>query len=209
MIPIRSALGSKTLPDEAIYKIPELEDIGDEGFGCFRDTWTILSIPLVDAHSMVKKEEVILRDISKIAQNEAEFERLALTIEAWDEDAVTPETTGSEILNRYKATDDYSVLEGLELGVTGLVYTLSAIGALPAASCRSHFSPHTWSTSPIVLFASELHTAKFIETHLEDTECVFTLDEYRPSLLAITAPSTMCMVELAKSLISMHAESEP
>jgi len=96
------------------------------------------------------------------------------------------------------APDDAVLLGGLEVGVSGLVHALAAIGCPTAASCRSHAHARSWSDCPVVFFACA-------DTQMEPlTELIASagcgLGEER-SILKIYAPSIREMSVAAGSIL--------
>jgi hypothetical protein len=92
-------------------------------------------------------------------------------------------------------------LEGLELGVAGLVYALASVGCVPAASCRGHSRPHAWAERPIVLLAADRARAEWLRPLVSGAGCGFCLDDVRPQILGIEAPSIDEMTALARLVL--------
>jgi hypothetical protein len=157
VIPIADVIVDPMLPKQATYWMPSEDEIDEEGIGYFRDTWLIISVPEDGARDLIAIERQITRLVDSIAINSEQFETLAHAIESADLTELPASLIDSE---QYEALaglveDDISPLEGLELGVTGLVYALASIGCVPAASCRGHAGARSWARHPVVLFASD------------------------------------------------------
>jgi hypothetical protein len=138
-------------------EMPKPEDISEEGFGWFRGTWFLGRVPIVEASGVVREEAEIIDWLDRVALTPEQFELLATAIETSESDHVPDPLRQRAIaagLSTFVAEEDFPPLQGLEIGVAGLVYALSAIGCLTAASCRSHISARSWSDCPIVFFAA-------------------------------------------------------
>jgi len=92
-------------------------------------------------------------------------------------------------------------LEGLEAGVAGLVYALSAAGMYPAASCRGHPEPDSWSAIPVVMFAADRPHAEALQPLVESSGCGFGLDPVRPELLVINGRSVQDTLRLGHAVL--------
>lgn len=93
-------------------------------------------------------------------------------------------------------------LEGLEVGVAGLVYALSAAGMFPAASCRGHADPASWSAVPVVMFAADRGHAEALQPLVESSRCGFDLDPIRPELLVINGRSVEDTLRLGRAVLA-------
>ena len=93
-------------------------------------------------------------------------------------------------------------LEGLEVGVAGLVYALSAAGMFPAASCRGHVDPDSWSAVPVVMFAADRVHAEALRPLVESSRCGFDLDPIRPELLVINGRSAEDTLRLGRAVLA-------
>src|SRR6202012_320103 len=96
---------------------------------------------------VARKDGWLCQVVGDLAGDSADFDVLAAAVEtgsAGEEDETTPEYLSA--LAPYLTGQ--AALEGLEAGVAGLVYALSAAGMYPAASCRGHPEPGSWSAMP-------------------------------------------------------------
>ena len=194
------------LPSSAEYWTPQAEDIGEEGFGYFRDVWPILDVTEDEARNLQEEDRRLASFVSLMASKEDEFEIIARTIErasdAYGYEKLRPEQRSQ--LERYLVPeeDDYeAVLGGLDIGVAGLVYAISAAGMFPAASCRGHSVDRAWSDVPVVLFAADLPHARVLQPLVRTANCGFTTDRARPELLVVTAGSIDDTLKLADDII--------
>ncbi|WP_157762321.1 hypothetical protein [Nocardia yamanashiensis] len=204
MIPKYSINVDPSLPTSAIYELPGDEDISDEGFGYFRETWRV-SDDREDAIRVIANEVEALRWIDRKSRSGAEFERMARAIEADDKDLLLDnfgaEFHDNEISDLFEE-DDFSILEGLELGVAGLSHALNSIGCVTAASCRGHISKNSWSPYPVVFFATTRDVADCLVPMVRDSGCGFDDASDRGNLIAIDAPSIANTINLAQLIVS-------
>jgi len=94
-----------------------------------------------------------------------------------------------------------STTSGLEAGVAGLVCALSAAGMYPAASCRGHPEPGSWSAIPVVMFAADRAHAEALQPLVEGSGCGFDLDPVRPELLVINGRSVKDTLRLGHAVL--------
>jgi hypothetical protein len=197
------------LPAAAEFWTPEPDDINEEGFGYFRDVWPIVGVPPEEAHEMVRKDRAASSLANQLASTEVEFDAVAKVIETGEPDYTADLGEAKRVaLSPYIAEDedDDVPLDGLEVGVAGLVYALSAAGAYPAASCRGHHQGHSWSDLPVVLLAIDLCRAKLLEPLVKDTGCGFEIDPARTELLVVCSPSIEGTLALAEAVIGKLPE---
>lgn len=190
-----------TLPSRVEFWVPEPDDIDDdEGFGLFQDVWPIIDISVAEATAVIGKDKLLCRVVSSLARNAVDFDVLAAVIEtgstgedeisAGDLAALAPYLTGM------------AALEGLETGVAGLVYALSAAGMFPAASCRGHPDPDSWSAVPVVMFAADRIHAVALQPLVESSGCGFDFDPVRPDLLVVKGRSVEDTLRLGGALLA-------
>jgi hypothetical protein len=152
------------LPALAEFWVPEPDEIEDyEGFGLFQDVWPIVGVPVDDAIVVAREDRLLCQVVGDLARDAADFDILAAVVEtgsADEADEITPWSLAA--LAPYLTGK--AALEGLEAGVAGLVYALSAAGMFPAASCRGHPEPGSWSALPVVLFAADRAHAEVLQT---------------------------------------------
>jgi hypothetical protein len=134
------------LPVNAEFWVPDPGEIDDyEGFGLFQDVWPITDVSPDAAIAIAREDELLCRVVSGLARDATDFDVLAAAVEtgsAGEDDEITAENLAG--LAPYLA--GVPALEGLEAGVAGLVYALSAAGMFPAASCRGHAGPETYAS---------------------------------------------------------------
>jgi hypothetical protein len=140
----------------------QLAGEADGGIGFFHDVWTIIDIPLSDAAALVAYERSVAAVIDELASTPSDFERLAAVaeyglVDDW-EDITAQERAALE-----GVVSDMPEIEGLDLGVAGLVHALASVGLVPAASCRSHVGKPSWSPFPVVLCAATEAQARTLQ----------------------------------------------
>jgi len=204
MIPTTEAGGTKSIPTSATFWMPRADDLdGDEGFGSFQGTWVIRNMPVNDAHDVVNEERRLVEMIDRIAADAEHFERLARAVEFGQLDDPEYRLTENErqLLGEF-ASDLPAELGGLELGVAGLAHALATVRILPAASCRSHRDPHTWSDAPVVYFAATEFRTRALQTLLQESGCTFAVDTARPNLVVVRGRSILNTMELADAVLN-------
>lgn len=183
--------------------MPRGDEIGEEGFGHFRDTWAIHRLLRGEAREIIETERTLLDVAGRVASTADEFDAVCAALESGDPEVLPDGFDGAPAWTELEPhmNDDVSVFGGLELGVAGLVAALSAIGGIrTAASCRSHGS-HSWSPQPVVLFAADRYRAERLQPLVQETGCGFAIDPARPQLLCIVAPSVINMGALAAMVL--------
>lgn len=206
MLPRAPLIGSSFLPTAAAFWMPGPDDIDEEGFGYFRDTWLIRDVQVRDARCVAAEERRIASAIDGIADNAEHFERLASAVEHGSVDDPDNGLTAAErsVLGQF-ASDVPAELGGLELGVAGLVYALATVRILPAASCRSHDGLRSWSDAPVVLFATTEFRARALQPLVQASGCTFFIDDARPELLAVRGQSIANTMTLADAVLASRA----
>jgi hypothetical protein len=194
---------SPNLPERATYHLPDADEIDEEGIGFFRDTWRIAEVSQEAATYIVTEEKLVIEILDRHTHSAVAWEAVALAIEYGDPDALPVELSqvARQELDPFLPDDDVPFLEGLELGVAGLTYSLSAAGCMPAASCRSHTGAHSWAPSPTVLFAADRDRARWLQPLAYTAGCGFDIDPARPELLCIVAPSVTETTALADLIL--------
>ncbi|HZL05000.1 MAG TPA: hypothetical protein VFE45_06235, partial [Coriobacteriia bacterium] len=150
-------------------------------------------------------EQVALRYVDAYARDADAFELLAEYVEhSTLDDADDDESIASVGAAPFVPTEgsEWTGLEGLELGVAGLVYALSTRGFFPAASCRSHAYEHSWSDRPVVLFAADRRRVEWLRPLVERAGCGFCVPRDRGQLLTIEAQSIVEMGALAQLILA-------
>lgn len=195
------------LPANAAYWLPGVEDVDSDGFGGYHGTW-YLATDLDEAALIQQTENEVLTLLDRLATDADEFDRLARAVEFGDADSVDDllrRPWGSN-LGEYIAEDDFPVLQGLEVGVAGLCFSLAAAGCPTAASCRGHSG---WSEFPRVVFAANRQNAEALLPLVRNAGCGFDLDGWGQQLLAIGAPSVRNLAVLAEAILGSAAAFHP
>lgn len=190
-----------SLPANAEYWIPEPDEINDdEGFGMFQDVWPITDVSADEADTVVREDGLLCQVVADLARDAADFDVLAAAVETGSvgDDEISPESL--EALSPYLTGE--AALEGLEAGVAGLVYALSAAGMFPAASCRGHADSDAWSAIPVVMFAADRAHAEALQPLVEGGGCGFDLDPVRPELLVINGRSVEGTLRLGHAVLA-------
>ena len=189
------------LPRDASFWVPTIDDLeADEGFGYFDNTWPIFNVSEVEARGLTNLDRSLSAVAGNLASTEYEFDLIAAALEtgsADDIEGLTPDQL--ETLSPYLT--DRVTLEGLELGVAGLVYCLAAAGMYPAASCRGHPGPSAWSRAPVVLFATDRIRAELLVPLVRNSGCGFNIAQSRAELLVIESKSIEGTLDLADDLL--------
>lgn len=182
--------------------MPRSDEISEEGFGGFRSTWVLGRVPIDEAAEVLAEEARLIAWLDDVARTAEEFEALATTIESGESadmsQALEDRATRAGLDSVMGTPGDLAPLGDLEIGVGGLVHTLSAIGCLTAASCRSHATDRSWSDCPVVYFAAPAWRLKILAELIGDAECGLGTDR---GLLTIVAPSIRQMHRLAELIV--------
>ncbi|MEU9363524.1 hypothetical protein AB0D71_02075 [Streptomyces avermitilis] len=160
MIPAVAIDIDPTFPADLDRGLPDDEDVDEEGYGYFRDVWTIGEVSHEEAVSMINEERRLVSLVDHVSRTHAEFKAIAKAVEVGEPDCLpagyAAQPLDSELLRIVgDYAEDGSPLDALELGVAGLSYALSSVGCFTAASCRSHCSDRSWSDRPVIFFAAE------------------------------------------------------
>lgn len=190
MIPTVAPCWSKTVPHEASFWVPRADEIGEEGFGWFRDTWYVGRARVRDVRSLLAAEETLIDIVDRLSEDADSHEELAAAIESLGTDSL-PEWISEEDRRAVEAAYAFDgMFGGLELGVAGLVYALNAVpGVRTAASCRGHSGAAAWSAGPVVLLAADKPRCDRLAELLPDSGCGFAIDGSRPELISIMGRS--------------------
>lgn len=207
MIPHTSLDLDPTLPEDHMGWTPRKDDLSEEGFAYFRDTWLIRGVRIREAKEVMALERTLADVAGRLSTNGAEFDSLATALEHGDPDEVPERLTAFAELEPHLG--DEPALEGLELGVSGLVHALSAVGCWTAASCRGHPGKYAWSDHPVVYLAADSHRAAVLQPMVAAAGCGFVIDAARPKLVAIVAESIENMMALATLVISARSTFVP
>ncbi|WP_327691037.1 hypothetical protein OG870_16510 [Streptomyces sp. NBC_00461] len=206
MIPVTDYEPTVEIPEQASFWMPTEDDIpDDEGLGYFRDVWMILNEPLKYSQPLIKSETEFIEIVDSVAKSVEDYETLASLIENGETGRVDLgslqhrfEVEAPAIFDR--AEEDELPLRSLELGVAGLSYALSTIGAVPVASCRGHIGG--WSDQPVVYAAIDEQRAHWLQPLVREAGCGFHIGVNREEFLAIDGPSIRHTNDLARAVIS-------
>jgi hypothetical protein len=198
------------LPANAEFWVPGPEDIDEyEGFGLFQDVWTIADVSVPEAAAVATEDRKLCRVVGDLAHDAVGFDAIAMAVQAGSADEVEGISDASLAAIGPYLTGTVA-LEGLEAGVAGLVYALAAAGMFPAASCRGHPEPDSWSAFPVVFFAADRPHAEALQPLVASSGCGFTSDPLRPELLVINGRSVQDTLRLAESVLrSIGTFGEP
>ncbi|MEW1889536.1 hypothetical protein [Streptomyces sp. NPDC085659] len=210
MIPVVNFVPDFQIPQEASFWMPNEDEIpDDEGLGCFRDVWMILNEPPDYARRIVDTETTLIDLADRAAHSSEEFEVIARIIETGEID----ELSSLPARTRFSAQEVEMLdwiesieppLGNLELGVSGLAHALSAIGAVPVASCRGHIKG--WSDRPVVYAAVDEPRAYWLQPLVQNTGCGFHIGLNREEFLALEGPSIRHMNRLAQTILALFSE---
>jgi len=191
-----------SIPANAEFWVPEPDEINDyEGFGMFQDVWPITDVSVDDANTVAREDALLCQVVAGLARDAADFDILAAAVETGsvdEDDAISAKNLAA--LSPYLTGE--AALEGLETGVAGLVYALSAAGMFPAASCRGHAGSDAWSAIPVVMFAADRAHAEALQPLVEGSGCGFGFDPVRPELLVINARSVKDTLRLGPAVLA-------
>lgn len=200
MLPTAPPAGTSDLPADAAYWAPHRNDLHDEGFGFFRDTWTIIDVPAGSARELVEEERQIADAIGALADNAEHFDDLSRAVEANDLDEADITTNEYRVLDKVLHHDE-PPLGCLEVGVAGLVYALASVRIVPAASCRGHANAHRWSAAPVVYFAASTFRAQALQRLAAKAGCTFMIDGSRAELIVVRGRSIANTMSLAEAIL--------
>lgn len=211
MIPRTSMTLDTTLPRDHGFWTPRRDDLSEEGFGFFRDTWLIRGIRVTEARTMIAMESDLVDLADRLSSNPNEFDEVATALETADVEALPRRFREASTVAEFSnlVVDDEPPLAALELGVAGLVYALSTVGCWPAASCRGHPTPRSWSAHPAVYLASDRHRVEVLQPLVQEAGCGFVRDPGRGELLVVVAESLTEMMALASLVISARQHFVP
>lgn len=182
--------------------MPDADEISEEGFGGFRNTWFLGHVPIDEAAEVLGEEARLIDWLDNVAQTEPEFEALATAIEGGETDdlpeALEARATTAGLSTVLTDANDFSPIGGLEIGVAGLAHALSAVGCLTAASCRSHVSDRSWSDCPVVFFAAPPSRLKILAELIGEAGCGLSTGR---NLLTVVARSIREMHGLAELIV--------
>lgn len=212
MIPRWEERLDPTIPSTYAFWTPRREDISEEGFGYFRDTWMIRGVGVRLARSVMAIEHELVAVADACSTGADEFDEIANALECSDLDGVPDRVRESSafepIAHHYAPGDGERLVEALDLGVAGLVHALSAVGCWPAASCRGH-GPGGWARYPVVCIAADRHRTQTLQPLVAAAGCGFDTDDARGELLVVRGPSVVEMMDLAPRVLEAREAFVP
>lgn len=196
-----------TIPPGVPLRLPTEDEIpDDEGIGFFRNVWMILEEPEERSRNIISIESRLIDLLDELCSTTVEFESVAYAIE----NGMESYPISDQLHARFKdlepdlllpLEDDEVPLEGLDLGVAGLAYALSTIGAVPVASCRGHERERPWSDHPVVFVAIDEERANWLTPLVASNGCGFASGADRGDFLTIIGPSVRHMNKLATDIL--------
>lgn len=207
MIPRCSEPLESAIPSSYGYWTPTGDDISEEGIGYFRDTWLITDVDLPTALEIIDIERRLVSVADTCSEDAHKFDEAAAALELSNLDEVPLYVRESNafvaIASHYSHDDSMPLVDGLDLGVAGLVYALAAMGAWPAASCRGH-GPRGWAPYPVVYMAVDRSRAEALQPLVRNAGCGFVIDPARDHLLVVRGPSVTEMMDLAAAIVELR-----
>ncbi|MCX4588584.1 hypothetical protein OG819_02135 [Streptomyces sp. NBC_01549] len=95
MIPTVDMDVDPTFPTDLAMGLPDEEDVDEEGYGYFRDVWTIGEVSHEEAVKMIDEEKRLVSLVDQASQTQAEFEAIAKAIEVGNSTTCQPATLQS------------------------------------------------------------------------------------------------------------------
>jgi hypothetical protein len=178
----------------------------EESWGGFRDIWYLGRVSHEEAGEIISYERKALPLLDHASSDQQEFELFAHALDWGETDGLSPALSESfkaaGLEDLMQDPDDFSPLSGLEVGVAGLVYALSAVGCITAASCRWH-GVNSWSDCPTVAFAAPSSTVVILVDLITAAGCGLVGNR---NLLWVEAVSVTDFCTLAESIIKGGAK---
>jgi hypothetical protein len=204
MIPRYDIEIAPQIPANATFWTPTEEELEENGApGDFHDTERI-ETDRDEAESVLEAERVAIDYVDAHSATASEFDELSDEIEFEVPDWPTEDAPS------FITEGDWYGVNGLELGVAGLVYALNAVGVVTAASCRSHAAPHRrWSEHPVVIVAANESQSQLLQPLVASAGCGFEIDGMnRPHLLGICGPSIVEMMVLGRAVLDQFRTTD-
>lgn len=201
MIPRYAVSINSAIPQSASFWTPTAEELEEDGApGDFHDT-ELVHTDASEAEEVLDAERIAIDFLNETCSSAHEFDEAAADIEFEVPDFPSDEAPA------FMTESAWYGVNGLELGVSGLVHALNAVGIVTAASCRSHNQSHSpWSDYPIVVFAASREQLARLQPLVEATGCGFEVDSIdRADLIAVVAPSVVEFMALARLVLTLTA----
>lgn len=184
-------------------KMPPSDEISEEGFGYFRGTWFIGRVAVGEAQACVQMEADIIEWIDQHASSPQQYEQLATAIEKQDvtllDEPLRSTASAGGITQWLNDEHDGAPLGGLEIGVAGLTWALSAVRCLTAASCRWHMTGQSWADCPVVFFAGPSWRVEILAELIAAETCGLAGDR---GMLTVYGASVGHTHQLAERILS-------
>ena len=209
MIPRTQLELSTEFPEGHAFWVPRGDELGEEGFGCFRSTWLIRGVTVRETRDVMEAEAALVDLAAQVSTTSAEYDQVAAALETGELEElprVVVESDAYARAERFIPGDDVLTLGGLELGVAGAVHALSTVKCLPAARCRGHESSYAWSDAPVIFVAANRHRASVLQELVRETNCGFNADPARDGLLVVQAESVVEVMLLASAILQHRDE---
>lgn len=198
MIPRFPVAVDPTVPTDAAYWVPSQEEL-DEGqpIGFFHDTERLI-VDVEEASRVMAAERIAIGFADAHAATVAAFEEILDQAEY-----EVPDVPSDEAPAFILDAPWYGV-NGLEVGVSGLVHALNAVGVVTAASCRGHVASHrNWAPGPTAVFAADRSQVGLLAPLVALSGCGFEINTVdHPRLLAVVAPSVAETMDLADRVLA-------
>lgn len=182
------------LPAHASFWVPDPANlVAGEPVAFFHDTELIVT-DMDEARRVMEAERIAVQFAERHSTSVNEFEEILDQAEFEMPDVPSDEAPAFLLEDGL-----WHGVNGLEIGVAGLVHALNAVGVVTAASCRAHSEEHRrWASRPAVVCAIGRDHAETLAALVAAAGCGFELNEEDyPHLLAVVAPSIVEMMELA------------
>ncbi|MEV6305763.1 hypothetical protein AB0M02_40545 [Actinoplanes sp. NPDC051861] len=211
LIPAVEIRLSTELPSDAEYWMPSEEEVeyADEGFGFFRDVWTLVEVLPDEATAIMARERSLVEILDGLSSDADTFDRFARAAERHDPECLSDDAEVREVEELLIARMGRSWdLDGLEIGVAGLSHALASVGCVPTASCRGHTGDRAWSEHPVVYVALDRAHAEWLAPLVHRIPCGFGIDPARSEMLTINARCIADSMALAAAICE-EAERNP
>ena len=197
---ITDLVGATEVPSEFSFAVPTLVELEQEGLPYFfHEIEWLGSINWEEAGTEIAADIVATLAVAWATSSYLDFELVAEEVSAGI-------ASGSELegeLARLSAvvSEEEPKFGGLDMGIAGLVYALSAAGYLTVASCRGHGPGIGWSEVPVVYFAATSAQFEVLAPQVDMFGGTVTVDDEHPDLLCLALPSCLHAQQLALVLV--------
>jgi len=202
VIPRYAVLIDPAIPPSASFWTPTAVELEEDGApGDFHDS-ELVHTDASEAEEVLVAERIAIEFLDATYPSAREFDDAASAIEFEKPDI--PSDDAPPFMTELV----WYGVNGLELGVSGLVHALNAAGIVTSASCRSHNQSHyPWSDYPIVVFAANREKLISLQPLVAASGCGFEIDDVnRAHLIAVIAPSVLEMMALGRAVLGSLSE---